>query len=174
MRYVIVGLINGEPCIFHDKLVEDVCSRFKVKRQKLQSHFTIKAPFETDNIAEIEEITEQFCSRTAMSHFRIDNYGHFSDKVVFMKIIPEEGMVSISKDYISWLKKIAWLEWKPKENGSIVFHCTVVSKLPKDKFQNIWEYVKDYSCSFSCAFDNITIMKWDIDRWIIHKSYNLK
>lgn len=49
MRYVIVYLIKGEALSFHEELVGNICSQFKVKRQRLPAHFTIKVPFETTN-----------------------------------------------------------------------------------------------------------------------------
>lgn len=174
MRFVIVGLIQGAPYEFHEKLVSEVCSIYKVKRQKLQSHFTIKAPFETDRIEEIERLTQDFCLQNSICQFEIDNYGHFSDKVVYMKIIPDQQMIDTCKSYISCLKYLNWLEWKASEGGRIVFHCTIVSRLPKGKFDDIWEHVSKYPCNFNCKFDNITIMKWDMDHWVIHKSFKLE
>jgi hypothetical protein len=61
MRYVIVCLIKGEALAFHEKLVEDICEKFKVKRQRLPAHFTIKAPFETEKILELESLVESYC-----------------------------------------------------------------------------------------------------------------
>lgn len=174
MLYVIVCLIKDEAHQYHETLVEKVCTQFGVKRQKLQSHFTIKAPFEAENIQQLEQITSDFCERNTESEFTMDGYGHFGDRVAYMDIQPSHEMVETCSKYVSELRKIPWLQWKSNEKGSRIFHCTVVSKLSKGKFDGIWHYLSNHSFNFRCKFDNITVMRWDKDKWTIHKSFLLK
>jgi 2'-5' RNA ligase len=173
MRYVIVCLIKGDPLHFHEKLVSDICSKFNVKRQRLPAHFTIKAPFDTDNIGEIERITEDFCRSKNAYPMSINDFGHFKDAVVFMDVKPSKDAVQVHDDYIDSLKTVSWLEWKRNEGKGRVFHCTLVSKLPPGKFNDIWDYTKNFQCNFPSTFDNIAILVWEKDRWVTHKEYPL-
>lgn len=173
MRYVIVCLIKGEALEFHEKLVSQICSDFNVKRQRLPAHFTIKAPFETDNIDEVERLTKEFCSNHSAYPIKIKDFGHFRDAVVFMDIIPSKEAVKVHDEYIDALKTVSWLEWKRNEGKGRVFHCTLVSKLPSDKFQPIWDFTENLSCDFNNKFDNISILKWEKDRWITYKEFPL-
>jgi 2'-5' RNA ligase len=167
-------LIKGEALDFHEKLVTDVCERFKVKRQRLPAHFTIKAPFERDDISDLEELTEQFCSSKESTDIKLDGFGRFRDDVVYIDIKTSQEAVKVHDDYIDALKTLPWLEWKRNEGKGRVFHCTIVSKIPDGKFKDIWNYTLNLNCYFENKFDNISILKWEKDRWITHKEYKFK
>jgi 2'-5' RNA ligase len=173
-RYVIVCLIKGEALEFHERLVGEVCEKFNVKRQRLPAHFTIKAPFETDNISEIEELTEDFCKTMKRSAMILKNYGHFRDSVVFMDVIPSKEALEVHDKYIDVLLGVKWLEWKRNEGKGRVFHCTIVSKLLGHKFKPIWDYVITLPFSFNSYFDNISILRWEKDRWITFREFAFK
>lgn len=171
MRYVIVCLIKGEALQYHEKLVEEICFKHKVKRQRLPAHFTIKAPFETEHIADIEELTAKYCENTAKTEISIKDFDHFRDSVVFMDVRPSAQAVKVHDDYIDLLRKVPWLEWKSNEGKGKVFHCTLVTKLFPEKFQPIWEQVSRLNCDFHTYFDNISILRWEKDRWITYKEF---
>jgi 2'-5' RNA ligase len=174
MRYVIVCLIKGEALEFHEKLVKDICDKFNVKRQRLPAHFTIKAPFEKDDISDLEKLTEEFCSKRKATEIKLDGFGRFRENVVFMDVkVPREAE-AVHDEYIDVLKTLPWLEWKRNEGKGRVFHCTLVSKLPPGKFTDIWSYTNNFSCYFETVFDNISILRWEKDRWITHKEYKFK
>jgi 2'-5' RNA ligase len=172
-RYVIVCLINSEVRNFHNNLTTQVCSLFNVKRQRLPAHFTIKAPFETENVSDLENVTEEFCTKNKSYPIIVEGFGHFSDAVVFMNVKPSQKAEDVHDRYIDELSKISWLDWKAKEGKGKKFHCTIVSKLKSDKFKDIWDYCNKHHYSFHTFFDNITIMKWEQDKWIVYKSLQL-
>lgn len=175
-RYVIVCLFKDDVLKFHEKLVNDVCYEFNVKKQKLPAHFTIKAPFETDNIEEIEKITEEFVKNNNKQNIKISGFDKFRTDVVFMKVIPSKEALMVHDEFINNLKKVSWLKWKHHEGNdkNKVFHCTIVSRLKEDKFYPIWEYVNKYNLQFETHFDNISILKWENNRWEVYKEYILK
>lgn len=174
MRYVIVCLIKGEALQFHEKLVEEICYKNKVKRQHLPAHFTIKAPFETDEIGPIEELTAEYCKKHAKTKIDIKDFGNFRDSVVFMAVNPSDAALKVHDDYIDLLKEIPWLEWKNNESKgkNKTFHCTLVAKLFPQKFQPIWEHVSGLNCDFHTYFDNISILSWEKDRWVTYREFN--
>ncbi len=174
MRYVIVCLIKDEALEFHEKLVADICDKFKVKRQKLPAHFTIKAPFEMDNISDLEKLTEEFCDKRKITNISLDDFGHFREDVVYMNVNPSRAAVLIHDEYIDALKTLPWLTWKKNEGKGRIFHCTLVSKISYGKFENIWRYASSFSCYFETTFNNISILRWEKDRWITHKEYKFK
>jgi 2'-5' RNA ligase len=174
MRYVIVCSIKGEALKFHEKLVGEICDKFKVKRQRLPAHFTIKAPFEKENISDLENLTENFCKTKESTEFKLDGFGHFREDVVFMDIKTSNKAVTVHDEYIDVLKTLDWLEWKRNEGKGRIFHCTLVSKIPSGKFKDIWQYLSNFQCSFESEFDNISILRWEKDRWITHKEYKFK
>lgn len=174
MRYVIVCLIKGEAGEFHSEMVKSVSRSFNVQGQKLPAHFTIKAPFEYDDISEIEKITDEFCNNASKSSFMMEGYDHFKNNVVFMDIKPSKETISAVESYISALKVVPNLQWKPNEKGKRRFHCTIVSRMPEDKYTDIWNFVHNHKYSYQVYFDNISILIWSKYRWVTHKEYSLK
>jgi 2'-5' RNA ligase len=174
MRYVIVCLLKEDALKFHESLVKDVCSKFNVKPQRLPAHFTIKAPFETENIDELDQLTNLFCKEMTKAPFTVEGYGHFRSNVVYMKLKLSNEAILIYKNYIDLLRQVPWLEWKSNESKEKVFHCTIVTKINEYKFNDIWNYVNKFPCSFSLLFNNISILKWNKDRWITYKEYTLE
>lgn len=174
MRYVIVCLIKGDALNFHEGLVSDICDRFKVKRQRLPAHFTIKAPFERDNIRDLEELTEKFCSERQTADIKLDGFGRFREDVVFMHVKPSKEAEAVHDEYIDILKTVKWLDWKRNEGKGRIFHCTIVSKIPNGKFKDIWNYTSNFSCYFETVFNNISILRWEKDRWVTHKEFKFK
>jgi len=173
-RYVIVCLIKGEALNFHEKLVGEVCSKFNVKPQRLPAHFTIKAPFELEDVSEIENIIESFTEDRKKEDISIDGFGYFRTNVVFMKVNPSAEAKKVHDDFINELKKVPNLEWKPNEGKEKVYHCTIVSKLREDKFQPIREYVSSFNPKYNLQFDNISILRWENYRWVTYKEYKLQ
>lgn len=170
-RYVIVCLLKYDVFNFHEKLVKEVCSKYKVRPQKLSAHFTIKAPFETDRIDEVEDILERFIKDRKKEALEISGFDYFRDAVVFMRVLPSKGAIEIHDQFIDELKTLTWLDWKPHEGKDKVYHCTIVSRLKPDKFHPIWDYVNKYNPQFHTYFDNISILKWNGERWETYKEY---
>lgn len=173
MRYVIVCQIKDEALNFHKNLVEELCSKFKVQKQKLPAHFTIKAPFEIDDISEIENITESFSKKYYAYPITIDGLDHFRKDVIFMKVIMSKEAKNIHDLYIDSLLQINNLEWKLHEGKDKIFHCTLLSRRLEKKYKPIWDYVNNFNPKFTGYFDNISIYYWDENKWILYKEYNL-
>jgi 2'-5' RNA ligase len=174
MRYVIVYLIEGEALKFHEKLTNDICSRFNVKRQRLPAHFTIKAPFETEEIDELEKLTEEFCLDNKVADIKIQDFGHFQKNVVYMDVLPSSEAIKVHDNYIDLIQTLPWLEWKSNEGKGRIFHCTLISKIPYGVFADIWAYIVKINCSFKLSFDNISILLWEKDKWNLYKQYKFK
>jgi 2'-5' RNA ligase len=174
MRYVIVCLLKDEVLEFHEKLVEEVCNKFKVQRQKLPAHFTIKAPFEAEDILDLERVTEEFCKINFRTSIKLEGFNNFRENVVFMDIHPSKEAVETHDKYIDVLKEFDWLEWKENEGKNKKFHCTIVSRRIREKFNEIWEYVNKFNSNFEAYFDNISILIWKDNKWETYKEYKLQ
>lgn len=174
LRYVIVCLIKGEALKFHEKLVENVCFKFKVNRQRLPAHFTLKAPFETENIEDMENLIENFCKERQKAPISLDGIGNFRNEVIYMALSHTDEALKIHDDLIDELHTLKWLSWRKNDGKGRTFHCTIVTHLNKDKFNDIWEYVLKFHPHFSIYFDNISILQWKKDKWITYREFNLK
>lgn len=174
MRYVIVCLIKGNALKFHEKMVSEVSWKFNVRRQRLPAHFTIKAPFETDRIGEIEKLTEDFVRGKKAEKAHINEIGHFRDNVIYMGIEMSEEALHIYNEFIEALRTQPYLEWKRNEGGEKVFHCTLATHLNENNYNDVWQYLSKYNPDFPIYFDNISILRWEKDRWITYKEFMLR
>ncbi|MFD3158413.1 2'-5' RNA ligase family protein [Haloimpatiens sp. FM7330] len=176
IRFVIVCLIKKEPLKLHETLINQIDFKFGVKRQKLPAHFTIKAPFELeniDNVNELENLIENFCKNNHKQKIDIDGFNHFSDRVIYMNINPSKEAVEIHDKFIDQLKTLHWLEWRKNDGKNKTFHCTVATKFKSNKFNDIWNFVSKYNPHFNLYFDNISILKWNNRRWETYREFKL-
>ena len=172
-RYVIVGAIGGAALKFHEKLTSSVCYKFNKRRTKLPAHFTIKAPFETDRIEDVEDVLEKFSASSHRTSIELKGYGRFRQDVVYMAVNMSPEAKKVHDDLIFQLEKISWMKFKRNEGRNKVFHCTIVSKKIKNNFGEIWNYVNKYPCDFNEYFDNISLYSWKNNTWVLLKRYEL-
>lgn len=165
--------VTGEAGNFNDNLRKEVFKAFKAKSSKLPAHFTIKAPFERDNIEDIEKVLYDFSKNHSASNYDIKNYSHFDNRVIYMKVLMSEEGYRTHDEMIEAIASCKDIEFKKGEGQDKTFHVTIASKKIQDKFDEIWNYVNDYPCEFHCKFDNVTIYKWEEMTWKVHKEYKM-
>lgn len=165
--------VNGEAGDFNDNLRKEVFKVFKAKSSKLPAHFTIKAPFEMDNIEDLEKVLYDFSKRNRASNYDIKNYSYFDNRVIYMKVLMSKEGYKIHDELIEAISSCKGIEFKKGEGKDKIFHVTVASKKIQDKFNDIWEYVNRFPCEFHCKFDNVSIYKWEDISWKLYKEYKL-
>lgn len=175
MRYVIVSVVKGEAGDFNNNLRKEVFNKFKAKSSKLPAHFTIKSPFEWEDIRELEEVLENFSknNKNTKARYKLNGYDHFDNRVIFMKVdMSKEGRILHDK-LIEQLSKIDYINFTEKDGKNKIFHVTISSKKIQKIYDILWDYVNQYPCNFNCYFDNISIYKWQDNTWKLHKEYLL-
>lgn len=173
-RYVLVCPIEGKAGEFHDRLTNDVCRKFNKKRQKLPAHITLKAPFESDKIEDMENMLEGFVSTRYKTPIKVSGFGKFRRDVVYMDVDVSQEAKKVHDQLIDELRKIPWIKFKSNEGKDKVFHCTIVSKKLQDKFEKIWDYVNEYTCDFGVCFDNLSLYKWKDNTWVLYRKFKFK
>jgi len=176
-KYSIFYLLKGNAKNYRNKLVKEVGPTFGeryVFDSKLPAHITLKVPFETNDIKNIEENLKEFVKNHKESKIKIIEFGHFRRFVAFLKFEFSKNALSIQKDLINSLNKIKDIsisktdkQWHP--------HATISYGNTKKSFNGIWEHLKKLKRPyFEIMFDNITIMKKSGKYWKIHKKFKLK
>ena len=177
MKYSIFYLIKGKAEKYHQRLVKEVGPKFGERymiENPLPSHITLKSPFETDNIKEIERLLKEFVKKHKKSKIEIRGFGNFDRHVAFLKIKPSKQAVQIQKELLKGIKKIDGvnvnefdIKWHP--------HSTVAYGNTKESFNGIWKYLKTLAkAQFELNFDNITVMKKQGDRWKVHRGFKIR
>lgn len=175
-RYVLVCNVKGEAAKLNEKLASDIKYKFKAGRSKLPPHFTIKAPFETEeeNVIELKNLLNTFSKKFNAEDMYIRGFSRFRKDVIYMPVeLSDEGKI-VNDKLIEELSRLKWLKWKPNEGKDKVFHCTIVSKRVKDNFDDIWDYVNKYKCDFKSSFDNILLYVWENNTWVVDHEYTLE
>ncbi len=174
MRYVIVCVLKGEAGDFNNNLRKDILKKFNAKSSKLPAHFTIKAPFEYDgSIIDLENNIEAFCKRERSQPFRLNNYNHFDNRVIYMDVdMSKEGKM-LHDRLIEEIDKSSYINFTKTDGKDKVFHVTLSSKKLPPIYEEVWNYVNQYKFDFKCNFDNITIYKWEENTWKIYREFLL-
>ena len=174
MRYVVVSVVKDNAGNFNNNLRKEVYEKFSAKSSKLPAHFTIKSPFETNDISELDSLLEKFCNENFSVPYKIKGYDHFDDRVIFMKVnMSEEGKILHDK-LIDKMSTIDYINFDKLDGKNKIFHVTISSKKIKNIFNDLWNYVNKIYCNFDCIFDNISIYKWQNNTWLLHNEYKLK
>ena len=174
MRYVIVSKVNGPAGFFNNNLRKDVFQKFNAKSSKLPAHFTIKSPFECDNISDLEVILKNFADKNKKQRYTIKGYDHFDDRVIYMKVLMSKEGIELHNKLIDVLDSISYINFTSTDGKNKVFHVTISSKRIQKIFNELWDYVTNIPCEFTCYFDNISIYKWENNTWNLHKEFLLK
>ncbi|WP_042273774.1 2'-5' RNA ligase family protein [[Clostridium] dakarense] len=174
MRYVIVSVVKDKAGDFNNNLRREVFNMFKAKSSKLPAHFTIKSPFESNDINKLENILDSFSKNHLSKPYKIKGYDHFDNRVIFMKVLMSNDAKVLHNELIDELSKISYIGFDKKDGKDKVFHITISSKKIQNIFNELWEYVNKIDCDFDCHFDNICIYKWENNTWMLHKEYVLK
>ncbi len=173
MRYVIVSVVRGEAGDFNNSLRKEVFQKLGAKSSKLPAHFTIKSPFESDDISELNSTLEDFSKNNPSTKYTIKGYDHFDDRVVYMKVfMSKEGKIVHNKLFDT-LDNIDYMNFNSYDGKDKVFHVTISSKKIQKIFSDLWKYVSKIPCDFECDFDNICIYKWIDNTWMLEKEYLL-
>lgn len=176
MKYLLVCSIKGEAAAYHNKLCEDITSRFSIASVYQTwpiPHITLKSGFETNDISQIENLLKDFASRNKKSRILLSGFGNFDGNVIFINsILPAEAQNTFWM-LIKSLKVLDWMTWNKYDSENRHFHSTIAAFDIKEKFTSIWEYLKQFNPNFEIYFDNVTILKEEKGRWVLHKEFRL-
>ncbi|MCU0642104.1 MAG: 2'-5' RNA ligase family protein, partial [archaeon] len=103
MNISIFYLIRGKPDKYIQKLIREVGPRFGERymiEHPLPSHITLRSPFETKNVKEIEEIIRNFAKRQKPSKIEINGFGNFNRFVSFVRPILSKSALKTQKELI--------------------------------------------------------------------------
>ena len=104
MRYVIVSVVKGPAGNFNNNLRKEVFEKLGAKSSKLPAHFTIKAPFEADDISDLDKVLQDFAQNHKAQDYKIKGYNHFDNRVVYMDVHMSKECKNLHDELIEELK----------------------------------------------------------------------
>lgn len=181
MKYILHCLLRGEIEEYHHDLVNQIAKKFNLKitkEENLKTHLTLKYPFETNNIEEIERICKEFCQAHKKTLVKLEGFGTFPSETVFINATLSKEAKETFEDLIKELRKIKWMPWNEYDAENLHFHSTIAERCG-EQFPKVIDFIKGKERSFNCKFDNITILKLisgteDFGKWKVHKIFSMQ
>ena len=106
MRYVIVSVVKGPAGNFNNNLRKEVFEKLGAKSSKLPAHFTIKAPFEADDIFDLDKVLQDFTKNHKACNYKIKGYNHFDNRVIYMDVHMNNECKNLHDKLIEELEKL--------------------------------------------------------------------
>ncbi|MFH1209417.1 MAG: 2'-5' RNA ligase family protein [archaeon] len=178
MKYSICYLLRGDVAKFHKQKVRELAKKFNelyLLENPIPSHTTLKYPFITQRIKEIEDMLKEFVKKQKKGKIEVRKVTNFNKKAVCLQLSFSKKANKTFKGLVKKLHKFDWLEWGVYDktiDGK--FHSTLIYGNTPANFKRIWKEVSDLKIKFDLEFNNITILKKQRKYWKIHKVYEIQ
>ncbi len=179
MKYIIAHLIRGEAKDKHEAITKDLVKKFDTFpiHDRIAPHLTLKRVFEldADGIKNLCSTLDTFVDCHTQSTYRLDGFNHFVEDVIYIDVKPSPEMLSTAKDLMNVLHKVENITFDEFDAIENDFHASVVfRKLKPFDYKEVWNYLnKEEKIDFDMKFDNIAIMKKEVDKWYIDRVWEL-
>ena len=175
MKYFIGSLIKGEAEKYQRELIDKICGKFDVRNLNgyIPAHFTLKSPFETDDIGLVEELLERVCGEGKVSGVRIGGIGNFHKRVIYLKGVLSDGAIEFLKRLNGELRKIGWMEFTKYDLTEGDLHSTLARARSVEQFDEIMEFLADERPDFEIGFDNVVIFRKGEEGWEVYREFGL-
>lgn len=173
-RYIIAFIISGEVAKLHQQLVDDVSSKFNLRKINTPSHITLKDNFYCSDTLEVENIIQEVIENTSIEgKIIIDGISNFRNEIFYIDAKLDDNSKIIYENLLEELKRIKWLQWDQFDTLEREFHLTINNKARSKNAEEIEKYLSQFNPRFEVPFGNISILKKleDEHRWIIHRKF---
>lgn len=138
-------------------------------------HVTVKWPFSVDSIWQFDDYCKSLANDITPFEVRIEGYGFFEPKVIFLKVLPSDELVKLHLRILSDLRGKFGIEKNKFEGATQQFHTTLaysdISEANFHKAKQELENVERPEWSFT--FDSIGLFRFSGEEWLVHKKYNI-
>lgn len=175
MRYVIVYAIRGEAGRVHMDLTKRFAEHFSVCNvaDDIEPHFTLKAPFETDDITPVDATLRAFVAREAPVPVTLGGVNTFNNRVIFMDARADAATHAFIRRLQNALRVLPWLPWYPTEDP-IRLHATLGYAKNDVEARDMFTWFDAQAIpSFDLPIDALTLFVRGEKRWELHTPYPL-
>jgi len=139
-------------------------------------HVTIKWPFEINDIQPFEKYCEDLSKEIQPFEIKINGYGFFDPKVIFLKVEKNQNLINIHLKILKDLKEKFEIEKNKYEGAEPQFHTTLAYEdISEENFHKAKkELKKAEQPKLSFIFDSLGLFRFTGEEWIIHKNYNIQ
>lgn len=174
MRYLVAHLLAENIARAHQKLSGEIADRFDKKdpARRIAPHLTLKAPFEAGDgkIEEVEEVLEVFVQSHDAAPLRLEGFGTFGDRVVYVDAKTDKSGRLLLSDLATSLSRIEWLSMKRGDTERIL-HATLTRPRDANECKRILEFLSEYEFSFQTELNNIALLQLIEERWHAYRVF---
>lgn len=161
---------------YADRVIQELGDRFQTRTAKAPPHVTLQPPFiwEIDAVSQLEEILQQFAQRRSSVPVRIDGFGAFAPRVLYLNVLKTAELLSLQAALREELEaKLDIRDPKTRQRGFSP-HLTVASRnINKPIFQAAWRELQGRSVQFEFVGDRLILLIHDGQRWQIRSEFAL-
>lgn len=170
MRYFLAYLLPEPARSYHQSLSSELASAFRrpLVSARIQPHLTLKAPFETEDEAQVEEIVSivrAFAQKETPEPAILRDVGHFNYRSLFYAVSAPKQTHMLVRRLQDRLRNVAWLPFFANE-FPITLHATLVyTKHPQQGKAMLSYLAKKQLPEFPLALDHIALLRKSDDSW---------
>lgn len=171
--FLIELRLRGEPKIISKKLIFDIYKKFRVRgvvRKRPVPHVSLFGPFYSKSIYEVKQVIKKIGDDYSQFNYEISGFDYFEQKkgflglkkrkhVIYLKIKPDSNLQKfrhrLAKELI---KKTRTQKHDHDSESDFKFHATLAMKDIHEKFDDIWEYLKNYPIQTMGVCSRITLL----------------
>lgn len=174
--FLIEIRLMGEIKYITRQLIYDIYNKFHVRgavRHRPVPHVSLFGPFRCRSINDVVNAIGQAGSKYEELKFQVDGFDYFELKkkflfittstkknVIFLKINPSEELKEFRHELAKKLLKVTDATEIDKDSkDEFKFHVTLALKDIDRKFDDIWEYLKNYQIRTDAVSYRITILR---------------
>jgi 2'-5' RNA ligase len=172
--------LEGEPAEFARAISADISSKCGVAdpHRRIPPHATLKSPFQATRkqAGKLMSVLRAFTNDAQSGKVRIDRFGHFTERVLYLDLMPESSARQTVDSLTEILNKLEWLTLD-EHDKHVLLHSTIARARSDAEFEQIWSYLQEnYQPNLQMSFDNISVLKLDTanDQWHVDEAFTLQ
>jgi 2'-5' RNA ligase len=141
---------------------------------KSPPHITLYPPFKwfPKNLPLLEQSLSEFGENYAPIPVRLDGFGAFPPRVIFIHPLKTPELMAVQADLMSYLETNLGLVDDRSKKRSFAPHLTVAFKdLKKQAFKAAWPEFRDRSFQADFTAHHLTLLSHNGQRWNIHREF---
>lgn len=151
-NYLVEFRFSGYAKKYLKQTIFEVAKKFRVRgasEKHVVPHITLFGPFNTSDERKVVSAFHKICKKHGLIYFKLKGFGRFDKRVIFVDIIPSEGLKVFRKELANELTKLRnFFIFKTVRTKGVTdnkeehfFHATIAFKDIQDKFDKIFSYL---------------------------------
>ncbi|MBK7871404.1 MAG: 2'-5' RNA ligase family protein [Saprospiraceae bacterium] len=170
--------------VLPDAIIQQEVTRFKEYLSehfgashalKSPPHITLFPPFrwQENKLNELISILDKFAAAEKTFSLSLKNFNAFAPRVIYVDVERNESLQELQNKLETFLESELNLK---NERGHHGFnpHMTIAHKdLKRELFPKAWQYFSQQEYARTCKIENITLLKYNKNRWDIFEAFPL-